>query len=255
MLRLTADLLAVATLTVLTQIGGFAWIAARLLTRRAGTLVFFAAFLTAYTGSVYAARAIAPTYGRVALPCADPGPGRIAALNPIYCVLNRIYASPELAAHLDALASHMEARFPGTRTHLLDAGFPFVDGFPLLPHVSHDDGDKADIAFFYDGPPSSPLGYFKFEAPRPGDPQPCANRQDRLTLRWDLDWLQPLFPVRALDETRTGAALRWLATNAPPGGRIFIEPHLAHRLGVSHPTIRFQGCRAARHDDHIHIQL
>jgi hypothetical protein len=26
-------------------------------------------------------------------------------------------------------------------------------------------------------------------------------------------------------------------------------------LGVSSPLLGFQGCRAARHDDHIHIQI
>ena len=41
-----------------------------------------------------------------------------------------------------------------------------------------------------------------------------------------------------------------------PGGKILLEPHLAHRLGVEgRPNIRFQGCRAARHDDHIHVQI
>jgi hypothetical protein len=37
--------------------------------------------------------------------------------------------------------------------------------------------------------------------------------------------------------------------------KIFVEPPLAAQLGLSDPKIRFQGCRAARHDDHIHIQL
>ena len=37
--------------------------------------------------------------------------------------------------------------------------------------------------------------------------------------------------------------------------RIFIEPYLAARLGVSSDVLGFQGCRAARHDDHIHIQI
>ncbi|MDG1408954.1 MAG: hypothetical protein P8Q50_14385 [Octadecabacter sp.] len=38
-------------------------------------------------------------------------------------------------------------------------------------------------------------------------------------------------------------------------GKIFIEPHLAQTLGLNDPKVRFQGCRAARHDDQIHIQL
>ena len=37
--------------------------------------------------------------------------------------------------------------------------------------------------------------------------------------------------------------------------KVFIEPHLRRRLGVESSKLRFQGCRAARHDDHIHMQL
>nr|WP_261337459.1 hypothetical protein [Rhizobium leguminosarum] len=37
--------------------------------------------------------------------------------------------------------------------------------------------------------------------------------------------------------------------------KIFIEPHLKNALGIADSHIRFQGCRAARHDDHIHIQV
>jgi hypothetical protein len=69
--------------------------------------------------------------------------------------------------------------------------------------------------------------------------------------------LQGLFPGRPLEPERTGAALRWLTTEGQRAGieRIFIEPYLAARLGVSSPLLGFQGCRAARHDDHIHIQI
>ena len=60
-----------------------------------------------------------------------------------------------------------------------------------------------------------------------------------------------------LDADRTGYALRWLASSGAQDGvgKVFVEPHLAQRLNVSGSVIRFQGCRAARHDDHIHVQL
>lgn len=58
----------------------------------------------------------------------------------------------------------------------------------------------------------------------------------------------------ALDLPRNRAVLEVLAGD-PRVGKIFVEPHLVQTLGVSHPSIRFQGCRAARHDDHIHFQL
>ena len=41
----------------------------------------------------------------------------------------------------------------------------------------------------------------------------------------------------------------------PRIGKIFLAPHLAAKFGSDAPKIRFQGCAAARHDDHIHIQL
>lgn len=37
--------------------------------------------------------------------------------------------------------------------------------------------------------------------------------------------------------------------------KVFIEPHLRKRMGLIHPKIRFHGCHAVRHDDHIHIQI
>jgi hypothetical protein len=46
----------------------------------------------------------------------------------------------------------------------------------------------------------------------------------------------------------------WLKAR-PEVTRIFIEPHLADRLGVGGGKVRFQGCRAARHDDHLHVEI
>lgn len=61
-------------------------------------------------------------------------------------------------------------------------------------------------------------------------------------------------PDWQLDRPRMTTALNWLA-NDPRSGKILIEPHIPQSLNLSHPKIRFQGCRAARHDDHIHLQL
>ncbi len=58
-----------------------------------------------------------------------------------------------------------------------------------------------------------------------------------------------------LDEVRTAALVRLLAAD-PRVRRIFIEPHLKARLGLTHlAKVRFAGCQAARHDDHIHIDF
>ena len=37
--------------------------------------------------------------------------------------------------------------------------------------------------------------------------------------------------------------------------KVFIEPHLKTRLNLTSNKIRFHGCQAVRHDDHIHLQV
>ncbi|HKK76486.1 MAG TPA: hypothetical protein VJ953_15505 [Saprospiraceae bacterium] len=43
----------------------------------------------------------------------------------------------------------MQKEAPSLRINYLDANFPFWNEFPLLPHLSHDDGKKVDISFLY----------------------------------------------------------------------------------------------------------
>jgi hypothetical protein len=274
--KLTAWLLLVATfvvLTLLTQIGGVVFIIVLLIDRvtfptalrgwrRAGAAVALFAGLYAAISS-FVLPPLAAWAGRVALPC-RPGPGRpFGAANPVYCAFNRHYVDARLVALLAELARSVDSAFPGTTTLFLDANFPFFNGFPLLPHLSHGDGRKLDIAYYYVGPDQSylpgatrsPLGYFAFEQPPAGGVPLCPERW--LTLRWDLNALQGLYPNRPMDLARTRRALLWLTTEGQRFGieRIFIEPHLATRLGIDSPLVGFQGCRAARHDDHIHIQI
>ncbi|WDZ76750.1 hypothetical protein PWG15_19530 [Ensifer adhaerens] len=257
----------VVFLTLLTQIGGLVWLVALGLARRSGlgTLAFLALFLGLYTAGGALSYAVAPVFGRVPLPCFDDGTSRFRMQSPFFCVLNRQYVVPELEEAAAALSLHMDRAFPGTTTLALDANFPFFDGFPLFPHLSHSDGRKLDVAFFYqdadggylDKTTRSPIGYFAFEQPLPDSILPCRDREDLLTLRWDLDFLQSLWRPLPLEEGRTGEALRWLSGKGSGFGieKIFVEPHLAQRLGVEAESIRFQGCRAARHDDHIHMQV
>lgn len=259
----------VISLTALTQIGGLIWLATALLARRFRggwrAVVMLATFVPLNgLGSAFAYVA-APVFGRVPLPCLAGQGATMGMQSMLYCGLNRQYVVPELKAAALALSAHMNGSFPGTTTLTLDGNFPFFDGFPLLPHLSHADGRKLDIAFYYsddagafrDGETRSPLGYFAFEQPREGAASPCQGRNDLVTLRWDLAALQSLWASMALEEQRTREAIRWLSVEGRAYGiaKIFVEPHLAERLGVSAETIKFQGCRAARHDDHIHIQV
>lgn len=247
MLRVFAHTCVVLFLTVVTQLGGLAWLIALLFRQR------LLAFLIAYAALSTAAVWIAPSFGRVALSCFETGALQVQSW--MYCGLNRNYVVPELRDVLIETAEEMQRQFPGTETLVLDASFPFLDGFPLLPHLSHDDGQKADLAFFYmnetgylPGETRSPLGYFAFEQ----GPTDCTPAWP--TLRWDLDRVQPFWKDYALDKARNAALLSILA-NDRRVGRIFVEPHLVQALGVTHLNIGFQGCRAARHDDHIHFEL
>ncbi|ARO30658.1 hypothetical protein NXC14_CH02735 [Rhizobium sp. NXC14] len=190
-LRFILHALIVIILTLLTQIGGLTYlitlaVARALRLRRLAANL--ALFLLLYAGGTFVAHLNAPAFGRVPLACfvgtADP----LVIRSPIYCALNRNYVTPELRDLAGALAAHMDKQFPGTVTVALDANFPFVDGFPLLPHLSHADGKKLDFAYYYkdadgaflNGATRSPIGYFAFEEPAQGDELPCAGRHDWL---------------------------------------------------------------------------
>lgn len=269
MAKTTFRVLLFLLLTVLTQVGGLAYLVtlgvARIL-RLKGRIVRLGLFLGLYVGTAYAATVTAPHFGRVPLSCFAKPADHLVVRSLIYCALNRNYVTPDMLRMAEALAEHMDVRFPGTATLALDANFPFIDGFPLLPHLSHADGRKLDLAFYYrdgtgrflNGVTSSPIGYFAFEEPSPTDEQPCAGRDDWLTTRWDLAWLQPIFPSYGIEPERMREAVSWLSrTGVAEYGveKVFIEPHLTSSLGLAAPVVRFQGCRAARHDDHIHVQI
>lgn len=246
--RLILHGILIVLLTLLSQLGGLAWIVALFFRRR------IPAFLIAYAVLSVSTVWLAPhVSGRVALSCFSDGPLKVQSW--LYCALNRNYVSPGMKRLLNDLAAASDKAFPGTQTLVLDGNFPYLDGFPLIPHLSHDDGDKADIALYYRnadgyqrGATRSPIGYFAFEQ----GPTDCP--AEPFSLRWDLDYLQPLLRSLDLEPDRTRHVITWLISE-PRVGKVFLEPHLASRLRVSGARLRFQGCRAARHDDHIHLQL
>lgn len=258
----------VAGLTLVTQVGGVALVLAmglrRAVWRRRGPMVTAGLAVVLYAvASLTLVPVAAAAFGRVPLACFGAADAVLQPRSLLYCALNRHYVTPRLRSLARALARAVAAAHPGRVTVWLDANFPFADGFPLLPHLSHDDGRKLDLAFHYrDGgrvvhATPSPIGYWGFEPPRRGDPQPCAGRRDRLSLRWDMAWMQSWWPDLTLDEPATATMVEWLIRHGPGAGleRMLLEPHLQRRLGVASPLLRFQGCRAARHDDHLHIQV
>lgn len=268
--------LAAILLTLITQIGGLVlwlswplleWIHRRLRRRAApaAALPTTAMLLLLYAlVSLAIVPSAASMLGRQRLPCFAEAERPLRAVSPLFCLTNRNYARPSLHRLLDDLSAGMARAEPGIVTAYLDAGFPFFNGFPMLPHLSHRHGRDVDLAFFYQRRDAAsplpsggswPIGYWLYVPPRLGDPQPCAVRI--IDLRWDWDWLQPVSSGLTLDEGRTGAMLNWLSDNAARYGirKILLEPHLQRRLSTDANVVRFQGCPAARHDDHLHVQM
>jgi murein endopeptidase len=98
----------------------------------------------------------------------------------------------------------------------------------------------------------SPVGYWVYEPPRRGEPAPCDGREG--ALRWDFRWFQRLGTRHELDEAATRDLILAFAAR-PEVEKILLEPHLKERLEITNPKVRFQGCEAARHDDHFHVQF
>lgn len=206
---------------------------------------------------------VAPKFGRVPLPIRETG--SLSPLTVLTPLLNRHYVRPELKQAAQEAALRMKGKFPGTTVNYLDASFPFLNGFPLIPHLSHNDGKKLDLAFLYDEKQTgtdtnespSLIGYGVCEDPLPGE----VNTAEACSQKgyWQYSFLTAVVPQSGkanftFDSERTAALVNLLAYSQLVG-KIFIEPHLKRRLGLSSEKIRFHGCQAVHHDDHIHIQL
>lgn len=262
-------ILLIITFTLITQIGGFVlWLSLPLLDRirsqqkmiRLGRRVLV--FLTLYLLTLFfIVPPLALQGGRVPLPCFATAENPLQPANLGFCLLARNYIRPTVLEMLKPIARHIASRYPGTNVMYLDGNFPFSNGFPLLPHLSHKDGKKLDLAYFYRRSNNkeplrktpSPIGYWAYEQPASQEVQPCRGQSGEW-LRWDFDWLQPFFAYAEIDQERTKRLLQELI-EAPDVQKILIEPHLKHRLNAHHAKVRFQGCHAARHDDHIHFQI
>ncbi len=269
-------LIACILLTALTQYGGaLLWLSVPLLDQffqkmadiggRLPALIFsFLAFLGLYVAFTFlAVPELAAFAGRVPLPCERSSDMFLQPATRWTCFLSRRYVAPELKTKLTALATAMDKQFPGHITYYLDSGFPFAK-VPMLPHRTHRKGRQVDLSFAYTveinsqklpTEPPSPFGYWAFEQPGPDDEQPCANKQS--LWRWNLPGMALFLYEAKLDEARTKTLIEWLVndTESPIVKRVLLEPHLRTRLGLTSEKVRFQGCKAARHDDHVHVEI
>ncbi len=214
LLRLLGLLLLLLT-TLLTQLGGiYLWVGLGAMTH-AGSAQERWLIRPALVAVVYLLSAIwlfpllASVGGRVALPCWQGG----ASLQPhsrLYCLANRHYVVPKLAATLESLDQRLAQRLPDRPVRYLDAGFPFGGGrrIDLMFLYRDENGDP------HDGN-GSPVGYFAFVEPDPAMSPLCPDRS--ITLRWNLAWLQPLLPKPELDEPATRALIEEIARSKEIG--------------------------------------
>lgn len=273
LLKVTLTIILFCLLTVLTQVGGLVYLVSILTCKWTDKWTSknylkatyrLTSFLTLYILTTFLiVPAIAKPLGRVPLPLTETN--HLQPLNMLTCFLNRNYVTPDLYKTALDIAGQMNNNFPGTTVNYLDANFPFVDKFPLIPHLSHNDGKKIDLSFCYRDTKTgettnecpSFIGYGICEEPLPNE----KNTADFCTDKgyWQYSFMTKIISQDnkqdfTFDSDKTRELVNLFATQ-PTIGKIFIEPHLKTRLNLTSDKIRFHGCQAVRHDDHIHIQL
>ena len=261
-------LLLCVLLTLLSQVGGVVlWLSIPFLAgaaqrlakwnRAAAALEAVTMFLLIYgVVSLLVVPPLAALGGRVPMPCFGGSEGAAKSRSFLYCALNRHYVRRDLRTLVEDLASDIARVHPGARVRTLDAGFPFLDGFPMLPHSNRRHGTVVDLALFYRdaqgraAPSPSPLGYGVYARRHAG--QACDDRA--ATSRWGMGWLQASGSDTMLDENVTRDALRWLS-GQPTVDRLSIDPPLRERLEAGGAAGQVHGCEAAPQGDHVHVQI
>ncbi|MFT5750657.1 MAG: hypothetical protein ACI828_000295 [Flavobacteriales bacterium] len=203
---------------------------------------------------------LAPLFGREKIATND----QIKVHSFFTLLCNRNYVVPEMNAVLSNTLNTIAKKHPSLEIHCLDANFPFWNGFPLLPHLSHVDGKKLDISLVYmdaEGIPTNNKptrsGYGAFVEPKPNE----YNQIEVCKAKgyWQYDFPKYLtFGTIHQDLIFGKEGTRELLTailQQSAVSKVFIEPHLRTRLNVQHAKLRYHGCRAVRHDDHIHLQV
>ena len=262
--KIIIHLLVFILLTATTQIGGVLYLI---------SLCFFSnktskyklkrilLFVFIYTISTFLiVPKIAPIFGRVKI----ENNKNLQAHNFITKLFNRNYVTPKLDAVLNTISSNVKKESPNIKVIYLDANFPFINGFPLLPHLSHNDGKKIDLSFIYQTKKGvlsnlkpSNSGYGIYVSPSKKE----INQTNICKKRgfWQYDFTKYFTlgnyntDLKISEKATKNLITQILKNNAV--SKIFIEPHLKTRLKIYHSKIRFHGCGAVRHDDHIHFQI
>jgi len=247
-------------LTVLTQIGGVVLLLSFLIVKQ---LKFKGKLLVSFTAiylvsTFFVVPIIASMFGREKVNHTD----KIKPTTYLTVLLNRNYVRHEL----NVLLSEAENNLKGSDIEIryLDANFPFINKFPLLPHLSHNDGKKIDLSLVYENHKGnitnlkkSRSGYGVFEEPKSNEFNQTKECLEKGYFQYDYPKYLTLGSInKDLRFSKKGTKkLLKAVLKSKRLGKLFIESHLKERLNLRDSRVRFQGCRAVRHDDHIHIQL
>lgn len=249
-------------LTVLTQIGGIVYLFSVYISSKWNKkfkLKTFTIFICLYFFStLLIVPEIAPFFGREKVKHSDI----IQPTNYMTVLLNRNYVRPKLN---ELLAQTSKAlKDAGITIHYLDANFPFINNFPLLPHLSHNDGKKIDLSLIYENENGmisneqrSISGYGVFENPKPSEFNQIEKCLNGGYFQYDYPKYMTLGQINThliFSKKGTAQLINSILRNQELE-KLFIEPHLKSRMDLNHPKIRYHGCKAVRHDDHVHIQI
>lgn len=249
-------------LTLITQIGGLVLVFSLLLARkwkakfRSKTLMVF--LILYFISTFVVVPLLAPIFGREKVNHSEI----IKPATVFTLILNRNYVCPDL----NILLANTEKELVDTNIKLiyLDANFPFINRFPLLPHLSHNDGRKIDLCFVYEdedgsiiGKPKSRTGYGVFVEPESGEESQNSKCKKQGFYQYDFPKYLSFGEINSSLEFSiqgTRKLIMALLKNKELE-KLFIEPHLKRSMGLKDSRIRYQGCHSVRHDDHIHIQI
>lgn len=251
-------------LTVISQIGGVVYFISLVLYKRIRfqmpgklALVFTILYLVS---TFLIVPTISPWFGRQKI----DNNSYLKSASYITLLLNRNYVTPETNKFLNEVSNQLMHEKSKVQIRYLDACFPFIKGFPLLPHLSHNDGRKIDLSLVYEDETGAIVsrgksisGYGIFEDTRRNEFNQCKECLEKGYFQYDYPKYLTLGSINSdlkFSERGTKELIGAILNNKNLT-KIFIEPHLKQRLKLDDKRVRFHGCGAVRHDDHIHVQI
>ncbi len=247
-------------LTILTQVGGVIYLITIFVFRKRNRKFKLLTFIVSYAIiSLFVLPKLVPFFGREKIKNSE-------YLQPnsfVYLITNRNYVVPELNNVLSEVSQELHKKHKGIKLVYLDANFPFLNGFPLLPHLSHNDGKKIDVSLIYEdgnlltNKKKSISGYGVFSGP-------TKKEHDQISVckkrgKWQYDFPKYLtFGSINKDIQLSNKGTKFLINTIlkqKEVQKLFVEPHLRSRLRLRNKKVRYHGCQAVRHDDHIHFQI